>query len=103
MADDEADAYFASRDRGSRIGAWASKQSRPLESRRALEKQVAKFTAKFGAGEVPRPEFWSGFRLAPEMIEFWSQGTFRLHQRIVYRRADGEGEGGGWTTERLYP
>ncbi len=108
VADDEADAYFASRDRGSRIGAWASKQSRPLESRRALEKQVAKFTAKFGAGEVPRPEFWSGFRLAPEMIEFWSQGTFRLHQRVVYRRSPGPkgGEGeddAGWTTERLYP
>jgi pyridoxamine 5'-phosphate oxidase len=107
VADDEADAYFASRDRGSRIGAWASKQSRPLESRRALEKQVAKFTAKFGAGEVPRPEFWSGFRLAPEMIEFWSQGTFRLHQRVVYRRKDGDGGDGGddagWTTERLYP
>lgn len=101
LDDDEADAYFASRDRGSRIGAWASKQSRPLESRRALEKQVAKFTAKFGVGEVPRPEFWSGFRLVPEMIEFWTQGTFRLHQRIVYRRA--AASDGGWTTERLYP
>ncbi len=101
LDDDEADAYFATRDRGSRIGAWASKQSRPLESRRALEKQVVKFTAKFGVGEVPRPDFWSGFRLEPEMIEFWTQGTFRLHQRILYRRE--AGSDGVWTTERLYP
>ena len=101
LDDDEADAYFATRDRGSRIGAWASKQSRPLESRRALEKQVAKFTAKFVVGEVPRPDFWSGFRLDPDAIEFWTQGTFRLHQRIAYRRE--AGSGGGWTMERLYP
>ncbi len=98
VGEDEADAYFASRDRASRIGAWASKQSQKLESTGALEKQVAKYTARFGIGEIPRPEFWSGFRLAPALIEFWSQGTFRLHKRVVYLKSDDD-----WTTERLYP
>jgi pyridoxamine 5'-phosphate oxidase len=94
----EADAYFASRPRGSRIGAWASQQSRPLESRFALEKAVAAYTAKFAIGEIPRPDYWSGFRLAPREIEFWSAGTFRLHDRVVFRRA-----GEGWEKTRLYP
>jgi pyridoxamine 5'-phosphate oxidase len=94
----EADEYFQSRERGSRIGAWASKQSRPLESRFALEKAVATYTAKFGFGDIPRPDFWSGFRLAPESIEFWKNGAFRLHDRIVFRRA-----GAGWEKTRLYP
>lgn len=98
VGEDEADAYFASRDRASRIGAWASKQSQKLESKGALEKQVAKYTARFGIGEIPRPEFWSGFRLAPARIEFWTQGTFRLHKRMVYLKSDDD-----WTTERLYP
>ena len=99
VADEEADAYFASRPRGSRIGAWASKQSRPLESRFALEKAVAEYTAKFAIGEIPRPGYWSGFRIKPETIEFWHDRPFRLHDRIVFSRADG----GGWRKTRLYP
>ncbi len=94
----EADAYFASRARGSQIGAWASQQSRPLESRFALEKAVALYTAKFALGSVPRPPHWSGFRLTPRRLEFWQDGAFRLHDRLVYTR-----DGMRWTTERLYP
>jgi pyridoxamine 5'-phosphate oxidase len=94
----EADAYFASRDRASRVGAWASRQSEPLESRFALERRVAEFTAKFHIGKIPRPEFWSGFRLVPEAIEFWQEKPFRLHDRTVYHR-----DGNTWTTRKLYP
>lgn len=94
----EADAYFATRHRESQIGAWASKQSRPLESRFALEKAVAVYAAKFGLGAVPRPEHWSGFRLQPARIEFWQERPFRLHDRLVYLR-----ESNGWTTLKLYP
>lgn len=98
VPDAEADAYFASRPRGSRIGAWASKQSRPLESRFALEKAVAEFTARHPVGEIPRPPHWSGFRLAPVSIEFWQDRPFRLHDRIHFdRTAD------GWEKTRLYP
>lgn len=100
VSDEEADAYFRSRPRGSRIGAWASKQSRPLESRFALEQEVARYTAKFAIGEIPRPQFWSGFRLRPDSIEFWQDRTFRLHDRMLYRRG---GEAGGWVAQRLYP
>jgi pyridoxamine 5'-phosphate oxidase len=100
VSDQEADDYFASRPRGSRIGAWASKQSRPLESRMALEKAVARFTAKFPVGEIPRPEYWSGFRLKPVEMEFWRNGMFRLHDRLVFRRDSPDGP---WSKERLYP
>jgi pyridoxamine 5'-phosphate oxidase len=96
---EEADAYYASRARGSRIGAWASRQSRPLEGRFALEKAVAEYTMKFGIGEIPRPAFWSGFRLVPDRIEFWRDMPFRLHERRVFHRASD----GGWETEMLYP
>ncbi len=96
----EADAYFATRQRGSQIGAWASDQSRPLESRFALEKRVAEFTARHVIGTVPRPANWSGFRLQPVLIEFWQDGAFRLHDRLEYRRgAPGE----PWSTRTLYP
>lgn len=100
VADAEADAYYASRSRGSRIGAWASQQSRPLQGRWALEKAVAEYTLKFGLGEIPRPPFWSGFRLVPRAIEFWRDMPFRLHERLVYRR---DAPGTPWRTELLYP
>ncbi len=96
----EADAYFASRARDSRIGAWASTQSRPLESRFALEKAVAREAARFGLGEVPRPAHWSGYRLRPTAIEFWRDRPFRLHDRLVFIRPDLNSP---WTTNRLYP
>jgi len=98
VSDAEADAYFATRARGSQIGAWASEQSRPLNSRFALEKRVAEFTAKFGFGKVPRPEHWSGFCVKPEHIEFWEDKPFRLHDRSVYDRS-----GDGWVTDKLFP
>jgi pyridoxamine 5'-phosphate oxidase len=99
VSDEEADAYFKSRPRGSRIGAWASKQSRPLESRFALEKAVAEYTARYAIGEIPRPKHWSGFRLVPWSIEFWHDQPFRLHDRVVFSRTSE----GGWEKTRLYP
>jgi pyridoxamine 5'-phosphate oxidase len=100
VSDGEADAYFASRPRGSRLGAWASQQSRPLESRFALEKAVAAVTAKYPIGEIPRPPYWSGFRLTPLEMEFWHDRPFRLHERVVFRRSS---PGEAWGKERLYP
>ncbi|MGY4748501.1 pyridoxamine 5'-phosphate oxidase [Pannonibacter sp. Q-1] len=97
---EEADEYYKSRPRGSRIGAWASKQSRPLESRFALEKEVARYTAKFGIGDIPRPDHWSGLRIVPVEIEFWHDRPFRLHDRVKFTRAS---EGEAWTKARLYP
>jgi pyridoxamine 5'-phosphate oxidase len=96
----EADDYFATRQRGSQIGAWASDQSRPLESRFALEKRVAEYTAKHVIGTVPRPPHWSGFRLQPLLIEFWQDAPFRLHDRLEYRRPS---VGAPWSTRTLYP
>jgi pyridoxamine 5'-phosphate oxidase len=100
VSDGEADAYFASRARDSRIGAWASQQSRPLESRFALEKAVARQAARFGLSEVPRPPHWTGYRVKPVYIEFWMDKPFRLHDRHIFRRDTPDGT---WTTERLYP
>jgi pyridoxamine 5'-phosphate oxidase len=100
VSDQEADEYFMSRPRGSRIGAWASKQSRPLESRFALEKAVAEYTARHAIGEIPRPDYWSGFRIRPLSIEFWHDRPFRLHDRVEFRR---ETPDGGWTKVRMYP
>jgi pyridoxamine 5'-phosphate oxidase len=96
----EADAYFATRPRSAQIGAWASQQSRPLESRFALEKAVASETAKHLVGKVPRPPHWSGFRITPLEIEFWHSRLSRLHERVMFKRVEA---GGDWTKTRLYP
>jgi len=97
----EADAYFATRERASQIGAWASAQSQPMEGMAALEKQVAFYTAKFHIGTVPRPGFWSGFRLRPVQYEFWQERKFRLHTRHLFTRGNEDSE--GWTVQRLFP
>jgi pyridoxamine 5'-phosphate oxidase len=96
----ESDAYFDGRPRDSRIGAWASQQSRPLESRFALEKAVAAQSVRFGLGEVPRPPHWGGYRIRPVEIEFWTDKPFRLHERLRYRRPEPHGD---WICEALYP
>lgn len=98
VSDAEADEYFATRPRESQIGAWASKQSEPLRGRFELETQVAIYGAKYAIGKVPRPDFWSGYRLAPDTIEFWLKGPHRLHERLIYTRCDA-----GWRKEYLYP
>lgn len=95
---EEADAYFATRARPAQLGAWASEQSRTLPDRLALEKRIAEVGLRFGLGKVPRPPHWSGFRVAPQSIEFWRDRPFRLHERLVFERAEG-----GWTTRRLFP
>ena len=94
----ESDAYFASRARGSRIGAWASDQSRPVADREALIEKTAAIEARFEGGDVPRPDHWYGWRVKPDYIEFWQDGAFRLHDRIVFRK-----EEDGWSKTRLYP
>jgi pyridoxamine 5'-phosphate oxidase len=96
----EADAYFATRPKQAQIGAWASKQSQPLESRFAFEQAIAKVAAKYLVGEVPRPQGWSGWRVAPLQFEFWHDRPFRLHDRIEFRR---EAANSAWTKVRLYP
>jgi len=98
VSDDEADAYFATRDRRSQLGAWASLQSQPLPSREFLLQRVADFEQKFAGAEVPRPAYWSGFRLQPDMVEFWYGAEFRLHDRFRYNQVGGE-----WREQRLYP
>jgi pyridoxamine 5'-phosphate oxidase len=100
VSDAEADAYFHSRDRGARLGAWASEQSRPLPDRLALEKRIAEFAMKYGLGDVPRPPHWRGYRLAPLAIEFWRDRPFRLHDRLVFTR---ETATAAWVKSRLYP
>jgi pyridoxamine 5'-phosphate oxidase len=96
----EADAYFATRPKQAQIGAWASQQSQPLESRFAFEQAIAKFAAKYLVGEVPRPPGWSGWRIAPAQFEFWHDRPFRLHDRIEFRRAAPDQP---WSKTRLYP
>ncbi len=98
VSDEEADAYFASRDRGSQIGAWASDQSRPLGGRFDLEKRVAKYALKFNIGKVPRPPHWTGQRVVPIRIEFWTSRLSRLHDRVIYCRVED-----GWRKLELYP
>jgi pyridoxamine 5'-phosphate oxidase len=100
LPDAEIDAYFQSRPRQSRIGAWASQQSRPLESRAALEAAVASWSERFGDGEIPRPLYWLGWLLAPLQIEFWHDGAFRLHDRVLFSRANLDAP---WERRRLFP
>ncbi len=100
LTDAEVDVYFASRPRQSQIGAWASQQSRPLESRAALEAAVEAYAKRFGEGDIPRPTCWRGWRLAPLEIEFWQDGAFRLHDRVLFRRGGVEAP---WERRRLYP
>ncbi len=100
LPDAEVDAYFVSRPRQSQIGAWASQQSRPLESRAALEAAVESYGKRFADADIPRPAYWRGWRLNPLEIEFWHDGAFRLHDRVLFSRADLDAP---WERRRLYP
>jgi pyridoxamine 5'-phosphate oxidase len=100
VSDAEADAYFQSRDRGARLGAWASAQSQPLPDRLALEKRIAEYALKFGVGEVPRPPHWRGYRIIPLAMEFWRNRPFRLHDRLIFVRATPSTP---WSKDRLFP
>ncbi len=100
VSNEEADAYFASRAKDSQIGAWASAQSRPMEGRWVFEKEIAKYALRYGLTKVPRPPYWSGFRVAPLRFEFWRDRPFRLHDRLVYARDSLDAP---WRNERLYP
>lgn len=99
VRDEEADAYYATRPEGSKLGAWGSKQSQPLESRKQLEEEIHKVEAEYAGKEVPRPPFWSGFRVVPQNIEFWEERPFRLHDRFVFEKQ----QDGSWSKQRLYP
>lgn len=99
VTDAEADEYFATRPRESQLGAWASKQSQPLESREELLQRIGKYAERFGEADVPRPPFWSGYCVKPQLVEFWVRGASRLHERLAYRL----GTDGRWTAEGLYP
>ncbi len=99
IPEEESEAYFAGRPRGSQLGAWASEQSRPIKDRGALEKRLRELEAEYEGREVPRPPYWGGYRVEPETIEFWQGRENRLHDRLVYRRS----EDGGWRRERLQP
>lgn len=101
VSDAEADAYFATRPRASQLGAWASAQSQPLEGWAALEKRVAMYTAKFHLGPVPRPAFWSGFRLHAERFEFWKEGSFRLHKRFIFTPSESGTQ--KWRVQQVFP
>jgi len=103
VTDAEADAYYASRPRISRLGAWASRQSRPLASRSELERRLADYEARYPGEDIPRPPYWSGYRVIPESFEFWQNMPFRLHDRTTYTRASGTPSGGGWTIGKLFP
>lgn len=103
VSDAEADDYFQSRPRDSRIGAWASDQSRPMEGRFVFEKNIAKYTAKFGISDIPRPPHWSGFRVKPCAFEFWQDRKFRLHDRHIYKINDRNDYKSGWTKEIYFP
>ncbi len=100
VSEEEADKYYNSRDRGSRIGAWASRQSRAMSDRFELEREVAKKAAKYAVGAIPRPPYWSGFRLIPTSIEFWRDKPFRLHDRRLFTRNSPQGS---WSAEQLFP